>query len=96
MTLNLCRHCSDRGMCCRYVELPLARPLTQDEGNWVNLHPGVRMVAANTIRIETKCSALTDEGNCSLFGTSQRPAMCGVWPDAKEQIPVGCAYEGVF
>lgn len=80
-------------MCCRYIELPLARSLTADEENWVNLHPGVFMKTPATVRIEIKCSALTEDGLCSLYGTEARPAMCGVWPDRpQEQAPAGCAY----
>lgn len=91
--VSLCDRCSDRGMCCRYVELPLARALSEDEQHWVELHPGLRMTAADVIHIETNCSALTDAGMCALHGTDERPAMCGVWPDQpKEQAPAGCAY----
>lgn len=87
-----CRHCSDIGQCCRYVELPLARALTDDERKWVELHPGLRMTAANVIRFDIACSALTAEGLCSLYGTDARPEMCARWPDALEQVPPGCVY----
>ena len=79
-------------MCCRYVELPLARILTPDEVRWVELHPGLSMSNPSTIHIEVNCSALTEEGKCSLFGTDARPVMCSVWPDALEQVPQGCVY----
>ena len=89
----ICDHCTDRGMCCRYIELPLARELSQDEMNWVNLHLGVSMKTAATVRIEIACSALTEDGLCSLFGAAERPIMCSVWPDDVEnQAPPGCAY----
>ena len=87
-----CDRCPDPGMCCRYMELPLARPLTEDETRWVELHEGFRMVTPNTIRFQVSCSALTPEGKCSLFGTDERPEMCSVWPDAIEQVPEGCVY----
>lgn len=88
----ICDRCSDRGMCCRYIELPLARPLTEDERNWVELHNGM-VVNGSTIHMNIACSALTEEGLCSLYGTEARPAMCGIWPDAPEvQAPAGCAY----
>ena len=90
--MNICSRCSDIGQCCRYVELPLARFLTRDERKWVELHPGLSMTAANVIHIEVNCSALTEEGLCSLHGTDARPEMCAVWPDALEQVPAGCAY----
>lgn len=89
---DICQRCSDRGMCCRYVELPLARPLSADEITWVELHSGLRMKAADVIHIDVNCSALTPEGRCSLFGTDARPVMCSVWPDALEQVPEGCVY----
>ena len=87
-----CDRCPDPVMCCRYVELPLARGLTADEIKWVQLHPGLRMTAPDVVRIEVNCSALTPEGRCSLFGTDARPVMCSVWPDALEQVPEGCVY----
>ena len=100
--MRICDHCSDRGMCCRYIELPLARSLTRDEVNWVSLHPGgsVRNGSyrsdvgyTQTVRIEIACSALTAEGLCSLFGSPERPTMCADWPDRpEEQAPMGCAY----
>lgn len=90
----ICDHCADRGMCCRYIELPLARPLTLDEEHWASLHPGVSIKhRGRTVRIEIACSALTEQGLCSLYGTPERPEMCAVWPDRpEEQAPVGCAY----
>lgn len=90
--MGICDLCADRGMCCRYIELPLSRPLTADEGKWVELHPGVHMVDANTIHVTSTCTALTPEGFCSLFGTDARPEMCADWPDDLSQIPEGCAY----
>lgn len=82
-------------MCCRYVELPLARPLTRDEANWVELHPGIAMKDARTVRIETNCSALQPDGLCGLYGTPLRPEMCGRWPDGPNQAPEGCVYQEV-
>lgn len=91
--MSLCHLCTDRGMCCRYIELPLARPLTPDEELWVSLHPGLSTRdSGRTLHFEIACSALTPEGFCSLVGTAQRPQMCEVWPDALEQVPEGCAY----
>lgn len=92
-----CDRCTDRGMCCRYIELPLARPLTLDEEYWVSLHPGLSIKdRGRTVRFEIACSALTPEGLCSLFGTDARPEMCVCWPDSIEQVPDGCAYAEVL
>ena len=80
-------------MCCRYIELPLLRSLTEDERRWVELHNGLYMKEANVLHLNISCSALTPEGLCSLFGQPERPVMCGVWPDRpEEQAPEGCAY----
>ena len=80
-------------MCCRYIELPLARALTADEINWVELHPGLVMKSPQVLHFDVSCSALTSDGLCSLHGTDKRPAMCEVWPDhPEEQAPVGCAF----
>ena len=89
----ICDHCRDRGMCCRYIELPLARSLSDDERRWVELHPGFSMRSESVVHIEISCMALTEDGFCSLYGTAERPDMCGVWPDRpEEQAPEGCAY----
>ena len=87
-----CERCPDRGMCCRYVELPLARTLNADERKWVSLHRGLE-VRGLTVRFNITCSALTDEGLCSLHGTPERPEMCALWPDdARNQAPEGCVF----
>lgn len=86
-----CERCADRGMCCRYIELPLARPLTEDERKWVELHPGLS-IRGSVLHLDISCSALTADGLCSLFGTDERPLMCAVWPDDLEQVPQGCAF----
>ena len=88
-----CSRCSDIGQCCRYVELPLARSLTADEVSWVELHDGLFMKTPSIIHIAINCSALTEEGLCSLYESPDRPQMCAVWPDLpEEQAPAGCAY----
>ena len=90
----VCDRCSDRGMCCRYIELPLARPLTQDEEHWVSLRPGLSVKdLGRTLHFDITCSALTADGLCALFGKAERPALCAIWPDAPQlQAPSGCAY----
>ena len=45
-----------------------------------------------TVRFEIPCSALNEDGTCSLYGTLERPEMCGRWPDAPGQAPDGCLY----
>ena len=94
--MNRCELCTDRGMCCRYVELPLGRTLSADEQRWVELHPVLHILdvdGMHAIHIDTTCSALTRDGYCDLYGNPGRPQMCAIWPDMPErQAPVGCAY----
>ena len=81
-------------MCCRYVELPLARPLIPDERHWVELHGGLRMRDASTLRIDMACDALTPEGTCAIYGSKTRPALCALWPDDPiNQAPDGCQFK---
>jgi len=51
-----------------------------------------------SLRIDVPCSALDQEGRCSLFGSPERPEMCSQWPDQPEQIADlnGCAYQTLF
>lgn len=78
------------GQCCTYIQLPLARNLTQDEKLWVELH-GLKMIGKD-VRIEVRCQALTTDGRCSLYGKPERPQMCSDWPDHPDQLPQGCSY----
>jgi len=62
--VSACDGCSDRGQCCRYVELPvpylyrigetreahLGRPLIDDEMLWLRLHPGLVMDGRDAVR----------------------------------------------
>lgn len=89
-----CDGCCDVGMCCRYVELPLARPLIPDERRWVELHEGLRMKGARTLRIDLACSALTPDGTCAVYGSEARPELCAIWPDDPlNQAPEGCKFK---
>ena len=89
--MHECERCPDPGMCCRYVELPLARTLSPDEIRWVELHNRLS-IRGQVVRIEVTCSALSD-GKCLLYGKPERPEMCAVWPDRPaEQAPPGCTY----
>lgn len=83
-------------MCCRYVELPLARRLSRDEQKWIALHPGMRIIDRldhHVVRFEVACGALAPDGRCTLYGKPERPEMCAHWPDyPEEQTPPGCVY----
>jgi len=82
-------------MCCEYITLPLARRLTADEQAWVSLHPCVRIIGGNVVRVNIPCKALK-RGRCKLYGQEARPSLCSVWPDdPNNQAPDGCIYKEV-
>ena len=87
-----CNGCLGKAACCQFLMLPLARALSEDEVRWVELHPMVRIDDQN-VRIESRCSALDNEGRCTLFGTPKRPEMCVRYPEQPEQLVPGCSYE---
>ena len=78
--------------CCTFIALPLSRRLSEDERRWVELHPGLT-IEGHSVRIEVRCSALSDDGSCLLFGTTRRPAICERSPELPEQVLPGCAYK---
>lgn len=70
-----------KGDCCRYTLVPL---YDEDHARWARYH-GMR-----TFRFETPggtqwralveghpCGKLTGSGKCSVYGTPERPRMCG-------------------
>ena len=85
------RHDVKLAQCCTFLNLPLQRALSDDERMWVELHPGLE-VKAQTVNFNVACSALNEDGTCSLFGLPERPAMCVRFPELPEQVLEGCAY----
>lgn len=85
-----CDGCSDRGQCCRYVDLIMPWPLDSDERRWLELH-GLVMAGGRTIHIAAPCSALSHDGRCLIY--EQRPKLCQDWPQEPErEAPPGCVY----
>lgn len=87
-----CERCPDLGACCRFLMVQLPGPVSGDVIKFYELHDGVKVVeyARSTwLKIEHKCSALTEDGLCALFGKPERPRLCGQWPN-----PVTLAYFG--
>lgn len=90
--IGVCDGCAAgavKAACCRYVLLP-DRDLSADESRWLALH-GLDETAPRNIRIDVACTALTAEGDCSLFGSSERPLMCANYPEFSDLDP-GCSY----
>ena len=79
-----CNTCEGRALCCTFLRLqvPPEYKDNDDIRKWVELH-NVRLVDLDGgvfALIQQRCSALTEDGLCSLFGTSERPELCSEWP----------------
>lgn len=76
--------CNRCGRCCEFITLqvPPEYLSNADIRRWIELH-GIRLSERDGgvfARIDLPCSALTEEGLCSLMGTPERPALCSHWP----------------
>ena len=72
------------GACCKLLRLqvPPEYGSNPDIRKWVELH-GVRLVNLDGgvfAMLTLPCSALTEDGKCSLYGTPERPDLCNHWP----------------
>ena len=78
------------GACCRSIRLqvPPEYGTNPDIRKWVELHDiKVREVGGGTFAfLAIPCSALTEEGMCSLMGTADRPDLCSSWPATPEAL----------
>jgi hypothetical protein len=57
----------------------------EDWVKWMKLHGVTLFYSSNgslTANLPIKCSALTDEGLCGVFGTDDRPEMCNTYPQS--------------
>lgn len=69
------------GRCCTSMSFPVRKD--DDTARWAELHPGVSVATfgpIQVINVSSKCSALSDERLCSLYGTAERPQACADWP----------------
>ena len=56
---------------------------------WAALHEGVTVVdhgAFLNVNIPIRCSVLTEEGRCGVYGTPDRPQVCGDWPTSPRDL----------
>jgi Fe-S-cluster containining protein len=78
------------GACCKSIRLQVPPEYSQNEDirRWVELH-GIKLaeVGGGTFAfLSIPCSALTEEGMCSLMGTADRPELCSHWPATPEAM----------
>jgi len=72
------------GACCRILRLQVPPEYSRnpDIKKWVELH-GVKLVeldGGTFVMLTMPCSALTEDGRCSLYGKPERPELCAHWP----------------
>ena len=72
------------GECCTSIRLqvPPAYERTPDIKHWIELHglKVVRIGEAAFVVIPNRCSALTADNLCSLYGSADRPRLCDAFP----------------
>lgn len=64
------------------IQCPPAYRSDPDIRRWVELH-GIQLAeigGATYAVISHRCSALTEDLKCSLYGTPERPQLCSEWP----------------
>ncbi len=87
------------GKCCNYIRLQVPNEYitNPDIKKWVELH-GIKLMeidGGTFAMLSLTCGALED-GKCSLFGTEDRPELCGHWPatpSALAGVEEFCTYE---
>ena len=71
-----------KGRCCGSMFFgPF--PNNPDHVAWAKLHDGLEVVETGdfvVLNFHNPCSALADDGKCSLYDTSERPSVCDEWP----------------
>lgn len=69
--------------CCRFVVLDVNPAHEQtDTASWLSFH-GIALapISGRTLaRIPLECAALSGEGRCAVYGTNDRPTLCGDFP----------------
>lgn len=68
------------GRCCTSVQF--AFRADPDAEKWAGLHNAEvkHFGPISVINVPAKCSALSDERLCSLYGSEERPQACADWP----------------
>jgi hypothetical protein len=63
--------------CCRYAMMPLSG---EDHAKWALYHGfkvyRIKQTGDYRALFPSKCSKLTEDGKCSVYGTKDRPDMC--------------------
>ena len=97
------------GACCEQIVLPIdprvLRDLEKfdDWRKWVEYHPGMKVIVRTyhpfvQVYIDIPCSKLEENKDCGVYGTDERPKLCGDFPKLPygiEDIGLGetCTYK---
>lgn len=83
---NLCKKC--KGMCCRYIALPIDTPETRadfDDVRWYLTHENISVFVEDGdwyISVKNKCKYLREtDYKCSIY--EQRPKICRKYDNKK-------------
>ena len=86
------------GACCQFLVLQVNPHYMEVEHvkKWIELH-GIslsRRSGGVWAQIPLHCSALTEEGKCSLYGMPERPLSCDTFPQSQADIDLVDAWIG--
>jgi Fe-S-cluster containining protein len=79
------------GSACCTLALLDANPLYRQDADltaWLGLH-GITLSehAGHTLaRVPLRCTALGDDGRCTLYGRPERPALCSAFPMSPDSL----------
>lgn len=89
---ELCSHCN--GKCCRYIALPIDKPTTYEEFDyvrWYILHDKTAVFVENGdwfLLVNTPCKELGPDNRCMIY--EKRPQICREYSTEK------CEYDDLF
>ena len=90
--------CNGCGACCRFLMLQVhPMYMEADKKRWVELH-GIRLQrnpdGGVYAVIDAVCQHLTQENQCGIFGSDERPKVCDDWPFVQHDIDLLDAWAG--
>ena len=95
---NLCEHCT--GKCCRYFALPIEKPTSYREFNfirWYMMHGEVSVFVdgeAWYLMVHADCKHLLDDGRCGTYET--RPDICREYTTDECEFDDDACYDMLF
>ena len=89
MRVGECNGCLGAANCCQFLIMQVNPAyLEGDRRTFIEMH-GIRLFEQDGgawARITAKCTHLTDEGKCGVFGQPERPQACADFPFVQHDI----------